>query len=86
MVGVYTMPTLLHKSNIDETRKPKQFTNNIKGPDTMANLVWANTCISGYVTQYSAGIFIRSTQAQHAGLCIFAPQLARIHWHAIGTK
>jgi len=33
----------------------------IKGPDTMANLVWANTNISGYVMPNSVGIVICST-------------------------
>ena len=33
----------------------------IKGPDTMANLVWANTHISGYVMHNSIGIVICST-------------------------
>jgi len=33
----------------------------IKGPDTMANLVWAKTNISGYVMHNSVGIVICST-------------------------
>jgi len=33
----------------------------IKGPDTMANLVRANTYISGYVMHNSIGIVICST-------------------------
>ena len=33
----------------------------IKGPDAMANLVWANTHISGYVMHNSIGIVICST-------------------------
>jgi len=33
----------------------------IKGPNTMANLVWANTNISGYVIHNSIGIVICST-------------------------
>jgi len=33
----------------------------IKGPDTTANLVRANTYISGYVMHNSVGIVIRST-------------------------
>ena len=33
----------------------------IKGPDTMANLVWVNTHISGYVMHHSIGIVICST-------------------------
>jgi len=33
----------------------------IKRPDTMANLVWANTNISGYVMHNSVGIAICST-------------------------
>ena len=33
----------------------------IKGPDTMANLVWANTHISGYVMHNSIGVVICST-------------------------
>jgi len=52
----------------------------------MANLVWANTNISGYVMHNSIGIVIRNTQALHTGLREFAPQLTSIQWHAIGTK
>jgi len=52
----------------------------------MANLVWANTYISGYVMQNSVGIVVCSMQALHTSLRTFAPQLASIHWHAIGTK
>jgi len=55
----------------------------IKGPDTMANLVWANTNISGYVMNNSISIVICGTQALHTGLRVFSPQLASIHWHAI---
>ena len=33
----------------------------IKGPDTMACLVWANTYVSGYVMHNSIGIVTRST-------------------------
>jgi len=33
----------------------------IKGPATMANLVWVNTNISGYVIHNSIGIAICST-------------------------
>jgi len=58
----------------------------IKGPDTMANLVWANTYVSGYVMNDSVDIIIGSTYALHTSLGVFAPQLASIHWHAIGTK
>jgi len=57
-----------------------------KCPDTIVNLVWANTYISRYVMRDSVGIAIRSMQALHTGLCVFAPQLASMHWHAIGTK
>jgi len=32
-----------------------------KGPDTMADLVWANTNISGYEMHNSIGMVIRST-------------------------
>ena len=53
----------------------------IKGPDTMANLVWANTHISRYVMHNSIGIAICST-VLHTGLRVFARQLASIHWHA----
>ena len=52
----------------------------------MANLVWANTYISGYAMHKSVGIIVCSAQALHTCLCVFAPQLASIHWHAIGTK
>ena len=52
----------------------------------MANLVWANTNISGYVMHNSIGIVICNTYALHTGLRAFAPQLASLHWHAIGTK
>ena len=52
----------------------------------MANLVWANTYISGYVMHNSVGVIVCSTQALHTSMCVFAPQLASIHWHAIGTK
>jgi len=52
----------------------------------MANLVWANTNISRYVMHNSIGIVICSMSALHTGLRVFAPQMASIHWHAIGTK
>jgi len=45
----------------------------------MANLVWANTNISGYVMHNSIGIVMRSTYALHIGLRVLAPQLASIH-------
>ena len=52
----------------------------------MANLVCANTYISGYVMHNSIGIVICSTEALHTSLRVFAPQLASIHLYAIGTK
>jgi len=33
----------------------------IEGPDTISNLVWVNTYISGYVIHDSVSIIIRST-------------------------
>ena len=51
----------------------------IKGPDTMANLGWAKTNIYVYVLH-------NSVLALHTGLCVFAPQVASVHWHEIGTK
>jgi len=33
----------------------------IKGPNTMVNLVWANTYISGYVMHGSVDIIVRNT-------------------------
>jgi len=50
----------------------------VKNPDTMANLTWANTYISGIVMREawdcnSGGIVIRSTLALHTGLCVFDP-------------
>jgi len=58
----------------------------IKGSDVMVNLVWANTSISGYVMRNSAGIILGNSEAFRTSLCIFAPQLASMHWHAVGTK
>jgi len=66
----------------------------IEGPDTMANLMWANIYISGYVMHNSVDIVMRSTNALHTSLCarkrfilvVFAPQMASIQWHAIGTE
>jgi len=40
----------------------------------MANQVWANTNISGYVMHNSIGIVICSTQALYTGLHVFAPR------------
>jgi len=55
----------------------------IKCLDTMFDLVSANTSISRYVMYHSEGIVIRSTQALHTGLRVFAPQLASVHWHGM---
>jgi len=44
----------------------------------MANLVWANTHISGYVMHNSIGIVICSTKSLHTSLRVFVPQLASI--------
>jgi len=44
----------------------------IKGPDTMANLVWANTYISGCVLHNLVDIVKRSTYALHTSLCAVA--------------
>jgi len=52
----------------------------------MVNLVWANTYISEYVMHNLIGIIAGSAYALHTSVCLFAPQLARIYWHAIGTK
>jgi len=39
------------------------------GPgDTIANLVWANSNISGYVVHKSVGIIVCITQALHIGV------------------
>ena len=58
---------------------------------TMVDLVWANTYISGYVIHNSVGIVnmlyaARKRFIHDTGLCVFAPQLANIYWHAIDTN
>ena len=59
----------------------------IKGPDIMVNLVWAITYISEYVMHINlVAITVSNSQAVHASLCVFAPQLASMHWHGIGVK
>jgi len=58
----------------------------IKGPDTMANLVWANTFLGKYVNAYLGRHCYTQHVSTYIGLCIFALQLASMHWHAIGTK
>ena len=52
----------------------------------MANLVGPNSYISGYAMHNSEGIIICSTYALHTSLLVFAPPLARIYWHGMGTK
>jgi len=51
----------------------------IRDPDIMVNLVWANTYISGHAMHNSVGIVAGNSWALYTSLCIFAPQLASIH-------
>jgi len=45
----------------------------IKGPDTMANLVWANTHISGYVLHNSIRhCYTQHVSASYWSVCIFS--------------
>jgi len=57
----------------------------IRSADTMVHLVLPNAYISGYVMHDSVGIILHMWVV-HTSRCVFAPQLASIHWHAIGTK
>jgi len=45
-----------------------------------------NPCVLGDVEQVSISIVISNAEVFNTTLCQLAPQLAGIHWHAVGTK
>jgi len=46
---------------------------------------FSTICISGYAMHNSEGFIVCSPDVLHTSLCVFAPPLARIYWHGIGT-